>query len=248
MVDCCPMLIDFVIHFLRLLSSSLQPLTFAPSHSAGYKELTLTLRAENCKKILPPFFLCAHRKIYLKSTSEFSGPSRNSNSTISTLMLSFSSRYCSILTMTVLSRAVHRCWPSNSISQLPLSWSPTLRLQLHSLNRRLQALLWRGRHNLPSGCRRCFYRRSIIIPVFLFFFFAHMQLREVTLCQQHLIRELKPERHEVREQISPVEEACRKLWMVQGGACQTGLAPCDGREQVSQWEGRLLRVWKWVRT
>ena len=48
-----------------------------------------------------------------------------SSSSISTLMLSLLFKYCSILAKTVLSRAIHRCSPSNAFSKLPLSWSST---------------------------------------------------------------------------------------------------------------------------
>ena len=55
--------------------------------------------------------------------------------------------------------------------QLPFCRVPSADARLHilvhkrqiprrSLRRRLRALLWRGRHT-PSGCRRCFHRRSI---------------------------------------------------------------------------------------
>ena len=46
------------------------------------------------------------------------------------------------------------------------------------------------------------------------------RLRAVTMCQQHLRRKLKPGRHWVREQKSPVEQTGRKLGMVHGGAYQ----------------------------
>ena len=51
------------------------------------------------------------------------------------------------------------------------------------------------------------------------------KLREVALCQQHVRRELQPERHWVKEQKPPVEQTCRKLEMVQGGACQYKTSP-----------------------
>ena len=58
-----------------------------------------------------------------------------------------------------------------------------LRLQLHSLNLRLQAQLWRWRHNRPSGCQRCSYR--IIIHVFLI---LHTDRAS---CGHHIVRAIK---------------------------------------------------------
>ena len=57
--------------------------------------------------------------------------------------------------------------------------------------------------------------RAVRTNVFLFFFMTPNQ-REVTLCQQHLRRELKPERHLVKEQKSTVRRCVTSstFWLV----------------------------------
>ena len=76
-------------------------------NSLGPSELKVSKIARFC------LFL-ASSKIRLKSTSESSGPSRDSNSSTSTFILSPFSRYCLVLAMIVLSRAF-QIWSSTWI-------------------------------------------------------------------------------------------------------------------------------------
>ena len=70
----------------------------------------------------------------------------------------------------------------------------------------------------------------------------------VPVCQQHLRRELKPERHWVKEQKSPVEQTCRKLGMIQERACQTTRANvCVTSSTLRPLGDRRGRVWSPLR-
>ena len=116
--DCsryCAALPDPLATVFRSLKGTTQlPSVLVPSRSGDYQEYSLGPSELKVSKIARPSLFLASSKIRLKSTSESSGPSRDSNSSTSTFMLSHSSKYCWILAMTVLSRALP-IWSSTSI-------------------------------------------------------------------------------------------------------------------------------------
>ena len=108
-------------HFCSCVTSILQ----CSSHLATLATKNALSPCElNVWNSLRCFSPLAFSAMCLMSTSNSSGPSgQSSSSSMSSSRLSLLSKYCTILAVTAVSRAVHRCWPPYPIPQLQYSWS-----------------------------------------------------------------------------------------------------------------------------